>query len=79
MVSGDGDLLQAKFNINLMNSPEAAKLLMMTGKKLKLTIEESLTDFDGKAQNETEKISEGSGSKMDRRRVTDRRNKQKSK
>ena len=40
MVSGDGDLLRAKFNINLSNSPEAVKLMMMTGKKLKLTVEE---------------------------------------
>ena len=42
MVSGDGDLLQAKFNINLSISPEAAKLLVLTGKKLKLTVEETV-------------------------------------
>jgi len=40
MMSGDGDLLQAKFNINLSNSPDALKLITMTGKKLRVTVEE---------------------------------------
>lgn len=79
MVSGDGDLLQAKFNINLSISPEAAKLLMMTGKKLKLTVEETLTDFDVEVEkgtpDEITKSAKGSGSQVDRRRRTNRRDK----
>jgi len=39
-VSGDGDLLRIKLDCNLSVSPDAARLLMMTGKKLKVTIEE---------------------------------------
>jgi hypothetical protein len=41
MISGEGDLLQAKFNINLHVSPAAARLVMMTGKRLKITVEEA--------------------------------------
>jgi hypothetical protein len=74
-ISGDGDLMQAKFNINLSVSPDAARLLIMTGKKLKLTVE-TLTDFDERAKKDhaTEKETEGTRSKANRRRITDRRN-----
>jgi hypothetical protein len=40
MKSGDGDLMQVKFNINLLVSPDAVKIMLMTGKRLKLTVQE---------------------------------------
>jgi hypothetical protein len=40
MKSGDGDLMQVKFNINLLVSPGAVEIMLMTGKRLKLTVEE---------------------------------------
>ena len=40
MKSGDGDLMQVKFNINLILSPDAVKIMLMTGKLLKLTVQE---------------------------------------
>ena len=39
MKSGEGDLMQVKLNINLLNSPEAAKLMLMTNKRLKVRVE----------------------------------------
>jgi hypothetical protein len=40
MKSGDGDLMQVKFNINLLVSPQAVGIMLMTGKRLKITVEE---------------------------------------
>ena len=77
-ISGDGDLLRIKLDCNLSVSPDAARLLIMTGKRLKITIEESLTDFDDrgkKVPHETKEITKGGGSEMDRRRIADRRDK----
>lgn len=59
MISGDGDLLRAKFNINLSISPDAAKLMLMTGRKLKLIVEEvpeSKPDKEKEEPNDREKI-----------------------
>ena len=42
MKSGEGDLMQVKLNINLLISPEAAKLMLMTNKRLKVKVEELL-------------------------------------
>ena len=43
-ISGDGDLLRIKLDCNLSVSPDAARLLIMTGKRLKVTIEEFKED-----------------------------------
>ncbi len=40
MKSGDGDLMQVKLNINLLISPEAAKLMLMTNRRLRVRVEE---------------------------------------
>lgn len=76
-ISGDGDLLRIKLDCNLSISPDAARLLTMTGKRLMVTIEESLTNFDAKGKNETEKDAKGSSPKVDRRRIANRRNQRK--
>jgi hypothetical protein len=58
MMSGDGDLMQIKLNVNLKLSPEAIKLMMLTGKRLNVTIEEvpeSLTKPDNEVIKEAEK------------------------
>ena len=70
-ISGDGDLMQAKFNINLQNSPDATKLLLMTGKKLKVTVE-TCTELNVETEKKAKRVS----NKTDSRRVTDRRNQQ---
>jgi len=40
MKSGDGDLMQVKLNVNLLISPDAAKLMLMTNKRLKIIVQE---------------------------------------
>ena len=73
-ISGDGDLLRVKLDCNLSVSPDAARLLIMTGKRLKVTIEEYLTEID----DATKKSSKGSSTSMDSRRIDVRRNQRKS-
>jgi hypothetical protein len=64
MLDGAGDNLQIKLNIPLRMSPDAIRLAGMTGKKLKITVDE-LTDID----YETEKGATGTPSKLDSRRT----------
>jgi len=45
-ISGDGDLLRIKLDCNLSVSPDAARLLIMTGKRLKVTVEELTTEIE---------------------------------
>lgn len=71
-VSGDGDLLRIKMDCNLKVSPDAVRLLTMTGKRLKITVEELLTEHNyEKTQEETKRSPTG----MDRRRINVRRDK----
>jgi len=55
-VSGDGDLLRIKLDCNLSVSPDAARLLMMTGKKLKVTVE-TWTEFDDETKKKAKELS----------------------
>lgn len=76
-VSGDGDLMRVKFDINLSISPDAIRLLAMTGKRLKITVK-TLTDFDARKEekakdDEIKKEAKGIGTKTNRRRTTNRR------
>jgi len=52
MKSGDGDLMQVKLNINLLISPDAVKLMLMTNKRLKVKVEE-LPDISVVKQEES--------------------------
>jgi len=45
-ISGDGDLLRIKLDCNLSVSPDAARLLIMTGKRLKVTVEELTAEIE---------------------------------
>lgn len=65
-----GDGMRVTIEIPESDMGEAAKLLAMRGKQLKVTIQ-ILTNLD----DETEKGPEGSGDKVGRRRLRDRRNK----
>jgi hypothetical protein len=70
MVDGTGDLMQAKLNIYLKISPDAIRLIGMTGKKLKVTVEE-LTEVD----DETKKSTTEGITELDSRRINLRRDK----
>ena len=62
MKSGDGDLLQVKFNINLLISPDAVGIMLLTGKRLKLTVQEvpeKATKADDAAQKTAKRKSPG--------------------
>lgn len=60
MMAGDSDLMQAKLNINLSESPEALKLLLMSKRKLKVTVE-ILTDLDHETKKGTKRIRDRTG------------------
>ena len=70
MISGDGDLLQCKLNVNLKISPDAVRLIQMTGKKLKVTIE-ACTELNDAVEKEPKE----SGRKTDNGRFAHKRNK----
>jgi hypothetical protein len=61
MKSGDGDLLQVKFNINLLISPDAVAIMLMTGKRLKLTVQEYPEKANVKKGNNAQKTNDGQG------------------
>lgn len=61
-----GDGMRVQFDIPETEMGQAAKLLLMRGKALKITVE-TLTDLD----DETEEKAEGGVAGMDRRRYAD--------
>ncbi len=67
MVDGTGDNMQAKLNISLRQSPEGLRLAGMTGRRLKVTVEE-VPEKVTKANDETEKGAKGKGTRTHRRR-----------
>ena len=75
MVSGDGDLMQVKFNIPLRESPEAFRLAAMTQAQLKVTVDIIEQENCTELNDETKKSPEGNGSEMGRRRIGQRRDK----
>ena len=65
-IKAGGDGMRVQFDIPETEMGQAAKLLLMRGKALKITVE-TLTDLD----DETKEKAKGGGSGMDRRRYAD--------
>ena len=58
MVSGDGDLMQVKFNIPLRESPDAFRLAAMTQAQLQVTVTVLQDNTDGEIQTRSKRKSE---------------------
>jgi hypothetical protein len=63
-VSGEGDTMRLQLEISLRTSPEAFRIAMFTGKRLKVTIQE-LTEID----DETKQSPKSGSAKLDSRRT----------